>query len=246
MLNKITAIIPARGGSKGIPRKNIKLLGKHPLIAYSIIACKLSKNIDRIIVSTEDREIADIAEKYGAEVPFMRPNEYSKDDSTDDGFLNHFFENIDVSEVALIRPTTPLRDPKFMDDGIDLFFKERGDISSLRSVNKTDQSPYKLFQLKDGLCCGFFEHYYGVEKYSNLPRQTFPQTYQANGHIDIVKKETLKYGDAFGTKICAHIGNSIVDIDSVEDFEYAEYQISPRAIKPKQISLLNKLGETNE
>ena len=241
MVNNITAIIPARGGSKGVPRKNIKLLGNHPLITYSIIACKLSKNIDRIIVSTEDEEIASIAENYGAEIPFMRPEKYSTDDSPDDGYLNHFFENIDVDEVALIRPTTPLRNSKFMDKGIDLFFEKKNEISGLRSVNKTEESPYKLFQLKDGLCYGFFEHYHGVETYFNLPRQTFPQTYKANGHIDIIKKETLRYGDAFGTKICAHIGNPIADIDSVEDFEYAEYQI-----KTKEINLINKLGDTNE
>tara|TARA_Y100000034_G_C6816273_1_gene367261 strand:+ start:130 stop:855 length:726 start_codon:yes stop_codon:yes gene_type:complete len=241
MVNNITAIIPARGGSKGVFRKNIKLLGDHPLIAYSIVACKLSKNIDRIIVSTEDKEIANIAKQYGAEIPFMRPEKYSKDDSTDGGFLNHFFENINVDEVALIRPTTPLRNLKFMDKGIDLFFEKRDEISGLRSVQKAEESPYKLFQLKNGLCRGFFEHYHGVEKYFNLPRQTFPQTYKANGHIDIVKKETLRYGDVFGTKTYAYIGNPISDIDSVEDFEYAEYQI-----KTKEINLINKLGETNE
>ena len=124
---------------------------------------------------------------------------------------------------------------------IDLFFEKKDEISSLRSVNKIEESPYKLFQVKDGLCRGFFEHYHGIEKYSNLPRQTFPQTYKANGHIDIIKKETLRYGDAFGTKICAHIGNPIADIDSVEDFKYTEYQI-----KTKEINLINKKGELNE
>ena len=91
---KITALIPARGGSKGVPRKNIKLLNGHPLIAYSIIACRLSKNIGRIIVSTEDKEIASISINHGAEVPFMRPPDLSRDESTDQDVLEHFFDQI--------------------------------------------------------------------------------------------------------------------------------------------------------
>ena len=220
MNNKIAAIIPARGGSKGIPRKNIKLLDGHPLIAYSIVACKLSENINRIIVSTEDEEIAAIAE-----VPFMRPPEYATDISRDIDFLNHFFENIEADEAALIRPTTPLRTPEIMDEIIDLFFEKKEEISGLRSVNELNESPYKLFRLVDGFCRGFFEEFNGIKEYSNLPRQTFPKAYEANGHVDIIKKETLKGGTAFGTKIYAHVGPSVVDIDSLKDFEYAEYQL---------------------
>ena len=90
----ITAIIPARGGSKSIPRKNIVDVGGHPLISYSIDVCKQAKNIDRIIVSTEDEEIAEISKSYGAEVPFIRPSELSQDNSTDVGFLKHFFDQV--------------------------------------------------------------------------------------------------------------------------------------------------------
>ena len=89
----ITAIIPARGGSKSIPKKNIVDIGGHPLIAYSIVACQLSQTIDRVIVSTDDLEISTIATSYGAEVPFRRPAELAQDGSTDVGFLKHFFGN---------------------------------------------------------------------------------------------------------------------------------------------------------
>ena len=225
MSKKITAIIPARGGSKGISGKNIKLLNGYPLIAYSIRSCKLSKNINRIIVSTENKEIASIAKEYGAEVPFIRPKKHSTDESTDEGFLNHFFDKIKVEEVALIRPTTPLRNPKIMDKAINLYFQKKEKISGLRSVETTSKTPYKLFQIIDGYCCGFFEDFKGIKDYANLPRQSFPKTYNANGHIDIVKKETLKKGTIFGNKIFAYINPPIIDIDSIQDFEYAEYQL---------------------
>ena len=224
-MKKITAIIPARGGSVGIPRKNIVLIDKHPLIAYSIIACKLSKKIDRIIVSTEDREIADISKKYGAEVPFMRPPEYSKNSSRDIEFLEHFFENVDVNEVALIRPTTPLRDPFVMDAAVDTYFEKKDDITGLRSFNRTEITPYKLFGVKDNLCHGFFDHYNGIKDYSNYPRQFFPDCYEANGHIDIVKKDTIQDGSTFGNKIYAFTVDEIVDIDAPFDLEILKLQI---------------------
>ena len=105
---KIPALIPARGGSKAVPRKNIKLINNHPLIAYSIIACKLSNKISDVFVSTDDREIAAIAIKYGAKVPFLRPRQYASDSSGDWEVINHFFENIEADHVAYMRPTTPL------------------------------------------------------------------------------------------------------------------------------------------
>ena len=140
----IDAIIPARGGSKTIPRKNIVNIGGYPLLAYSIAACKMSKNISNIYVSTEDEEIANIAKKYGAKVPFMRPKDLSQDHSTDVGFLAHFFNNVEVKEVALIRPTTPFRDPRFMDSVIAEFYSIDKEITGLRTVNEISENPYKV------------------------------------------------------------------------------------------------------
>ena len=239
LLNKkISAIIPARGGSKGIPRKNIKLLKDHPLLAYTIAACKMSKNIDRVIVSTEDEEIASIALRYGAEVPFMRPVELSSDDARDAGFLKHFFDNIDVSEVALMRPTSPLRNPEIIDQTIEIFFTQAKGFSSLRTVHEMSGSPYKVFKIVDNCCQGFFEDFNGIKKYSNLPRQTFPTAYEANGYIDIVRKEVVTTGETFGDKIFAREVEKIVDIDSHFDFDIASFQIE----KEKHI-LLEYLGE---
>ena len=222
--HNITAIIPARGGSKGIPNKNIKLLNGKPLIAYSIDACKKSKNINRIIVSTEDKEIAKIAESYGAEIPFLRPKKYSTDTSTDNGFLKHFFEHINVDEVALIRPTTPLRKSKIIDNIIKTYFSHKNNITGLRSMHITE-TPYKLFKLTDNnICTRFFDTFNNISNYSNLPRQSFPKTYDPNGYVDIVKKSTLYTGNIYGEKLYGYITNHITDIDNIEDFLYAEYQ----------------------
>jgi CMP-N-acetylneuraminic acid synthetase len=224
-LKQIPAIIPARRGSVGIPLKNIAMVGSHPLIAYSIIACKLSKKINRVIVSTDDREIARISKSYGAEVPFIRPSKYARNNSRDVEFLKHFFDNINVDDAALIRPTTPLRDPSIMDAAIDIYYEMRGQISSLRSLNKINQSPYKMFAIKNNMCTGLFENFRGMKDYSNLPRQEFPPCYEGNGHIDIVNRTTVERGTAFGTKIYAFIVDKIIDIDVPFDLEILRLQI---------------------
>ena len=128
-MSDIIAIIPARSGSKSLVDKNIKLLSGHPLIAYSIAAARLSREIDRVIVSTNSEKYADIARKYGAEVPFIRPDRYSTDVPTDRDFLIHamkwFKENEDnVPEYWVhLRPTTPLRIPEIIDDAINIIMK---------------------------------------------------------------------------------------------------------------------------
>ena len=141
---KIPALIPARGGSKGVPRKNIKLIGGHPLIAYSIVASRMSNKINDVFVSTDDREIAAIALKYGAKIPFLRPMEYASDLSGDWEVINHFFQNIDEPYVAYMRPTTPLRDPKKIDKYINFFMKNKDDMSGMRSMHELSEPPYKM------------------------------------------------------------------------------------------------------
>ena len=225
----INAIIPARGGSKSVPRKNIKKLGHHPLIAYTIMACKLCPEIDRVIVSTDDNEIAKISKRYGAEVPFIRPTKFARDDSPDKEFLNHFFENVHCDEVALMRPTTPLRNPAYMSEVIKLWSTVSSTVSSLRSVHESTANPYKVFKLNDSsICAGFFDHFNGIVEYSNLPRQLLPRTYEANGHIDIVKKSTVLCGSTFGDKIFGHVGTELVDIDTEYNISVAMLQIGTK------------------
>jgi len=236
MSNKIVALIPARGGSKTVPRKNIKTVRGHPLIAYSIAACNMCKGVSRTIVSTDSEEIAEIAKKYGAEVPFMRPKEFAGDLSPDKEFLNHFFDNIDVNEVALMRPTTPLRSLFIMEDAIKIYFENKNELSSLRTVNKTSSTPYKLFKIKNNYCEDFFDDYNGIKNYNNLPRQVFPQTYEANGHIDIIKQDRVRADHTFGNKIYAYICDEIIDIDLQAHFDMLKYAIDKDNILLKHLN----------
>ena len=223
---KIAALIPARGGSKGVPRKNIRILGHAPLIAYSIVACKMSNNIGEVYVSTDDPEIAEVARKYGATVPFIRPEKYATDSSGDQEVIKHFFDNIDVDCVAYMRPTTPMRDPKKIDEYIDYFYSNRDKMSGLRSVQELAEPPYKMIKIEEGYCTGFFEDFEGIKDYTNLPRQTFPKAYLPNGYIDIAKRETVaNSSSAFGMKIMPVITPHIVEIDTEEDVDMLKCQI---------------------
>ena len=120
-MSKTIAIIPARSGSKGVPDKNIKLLAAKPLMAYSIMAARLARNIDRVIVSTDSEKYADIAREYGAEVPFLRPNSISTDTSSDYQFIRHALDWLVENEgtqpeyLVHLRPTTPLREVCYID-----------------------------------------------------------------------------------------------------------------------------------
>lgn len=220
----ITAVIPARGGSVSIHRKNLVDIGGFPLIAYSIAACHLTKSINRVIVSTEDAEIADVSRQYGAEVPFVRPSEFSQNDSPDMDFISHFFDNVNSKEVALIRPTTPFRDPLFMDDVIINYFRVKDSITGLRTLEETNDNPYKTFMIQDNICRGFFSDFEGEADYTNLPRQSFPKAFVGNGHIDIVKKETVTKGSVFGDKVYTHVCSRMVDIDCLDDLELARFK----------------------
>ena len=226
-MTKIDALIPARGGSKGVPRKNIRIIGNHPLIAYSIVACKMSKKIDRVFVSTDDPEIATAAEEYGAIVPFIRPPEYAGDSSGDREVIRHFFENIEVDDVAYMRPTTPMRDPEKIDEYIDFFYSNKDKMSGLRSMQELAEPPYKMLKIEQGYCTGFFKHFQGIKDYTNLPRQMFPKAYLPNGYIDIAKYKTvMNSSSAFGVEIMPVITPSVVEIDMQEDVEMLEYQIN--------------------
>ena len=144
------AIIPARSGSKGVPGKNINLLGGIPLFAYSILAAKMMPEVERVIVSTDSKEYAELANKFGAETPFIRPDDISGDKSSDLDFFIHALEWFKLNEGAIpefllhLRPTTPLRDPKIMSEAVQLFLTKK-EASSLRSGHVASESPFKWF-----------------------------------------------------------------------------------------------------
>ena len=229
MKENVLAIIPARSGSKGVPGKNITLLGGHPLIAFSIAAAKLA-GIERVLVSTDSEEYASVAMRYKAEIPFMRPAEISSDQSTDFEFMRYAMDWLVEKENSVpeywlhLRPTTPLRDPQILKDALELI-QQHPEASSLRSGHEAPESPFKWF-LKDDE--GFFK---GLREdltpeKVNLPRQTFPKMYNPDGYVDIVLSSHVLHNTTLhGEKMLVFESPQCGEIDKQEDFEYLEYQI---------------------
>lgn len=228
-MSNVIAIIPARGGSKGVPGKNILPLMGHPLIAYSIIAAQRSLSVERIIVSTDSEEIAEIARAYGAEVPFMRPDDLATDTATDRGFLVHAMnwlktnENIEPEYFVHLRPTTPLRDPAVIDDAVRKI-QQTPAATSLRSAHLASKTPYKWFELDER---GYFK---GIRpddprpEYYNLPRQSFPDVFDPNGYVDIVRaSQVLTSPSVHGGNILGFITSFCHEVDSLDDLDFLKY-----------------------
>ena len=227
----VISIIPARSGSKGVPKKNIKILAGYPLIAYSIVVSRLSAKIERTIVSTDSREFADIALAYGAEVPFLRPAEISKDTSLDIEYIRHALawfqehEGHQPEYIVMLPPPTPLRDPALIDQAIEKIVQNQ-EATSLRSACETRESPYKLFEIQDDFYRGLFPDDPRPEYY-NLPRQTFPPVYHPNGYVDIIKSRTVTgLGSLHGPRILSFITPDVGELDRAEDFEHIEFVLS--------------------
>jgi N-acylneuraminate cytidylyltransferase len=228
---KIISVIPARSGSKGVPNKNIKELSGKPLIAYSIMASQKASLIDRTIVSTDSDNYAFLAKEYGAEIPFLRPSEYSGDKSTDYDFVKHLLDWLADNENTLpeyivhLRPTTPFRNPDVLDDAIKKFIiNEKA--TSLRSAHKMTESAYKQFELDDKyfktICTGSFD----LDD-ANNSRQSFPETYAPNGYVDILKTtHILSKKLLHGNRVMGYITDYTTEVDTEEDFEFLEWQIN--------------------
>ena len=229
MKNDVIAIVPARSGSKGVPNKNIKQLGGHPLLAWSIASAKLS-GIERVIVSTDSEHYANIAIKYGAEVPFLRSKDISSDSSTCFEFMRHAMEwceenGSDLPEYWLhLRPTTPLRDPNLIQKAV-CIIRENDSLDSLRSAHEVPESPFKWFLKDDNNMFEGLREDLSPEKV-NEPRQNFPKVFNPNGHIDIVKaSHVLNSSNLHGDKMFVFVTPNTSEIDTSDDFEYIEYQI---------------------
>ena len=224
----VVAVIQARGGSKGVPRKNIRDLGGFPLIAYSVVACKLAKEIERTIVSTDDHEIAEVAKSFGAEVPFIRPAEYARDDSTDKQVFEHAMGWFEKNEGYTpdywiqIRPTTPLREPAMLDQAV-AKIASTPEATSLVSVHEIEESPGKMFGLSDNYLHGLCPMDPRPE-YFALPRQAFPPVFFGNGYIDIIKSDTLKkFNSCYGPRMLSFLAPNTGEVDAEDDFKKLNY-----------------------
>jgi N-acylneuraminate cytidylyltransferase len=181
----VVAVIPARAGSKGVVDKNIKLLAGHPLIAYSIAVARLASGIDRIIVSTDSEVYASIAREYGAEVPFLRPDEISGDTSTDYDFVRHLLDWMLCNEgnmpkyLVHLRPTTPLREGNYIDAAINRI-KKTGSATALRSVHEMSESAYKSFEIDGDYLKSIGSNSFDLDAF-NKPRQRYRKQQTARG-----------------------------------------------------------------
>lgn len=193
--DEVLALIPARGGSKSIPRKNLLNLGGKPLVAYSIEQALASRHITRVIVSTEDDEIAAVAQACGAEVPVRRPDHLAADEATDLDVFRHMLAALRDGEgyacdlVVHLRPTGPVRRVETIDHAIELI-RTFPDADSLRSVSPALQTPYKMWRPGTP----FMEPVMaipGQPDSPSQPRQSLPETYWQNGYVDVVRPRTL-------------------------------------------------------
>jgi len=225
---KILGLIPARGGSKGIPRKNIKPLGNKPLIAYSIEAGLQSRYLDKVLVSTDDEGIAQIARQYGADVPFIRPTELARDDTPTLPVIQHTLqflaeqgENYDA--VCLLQPTSPFRPPEFIDRAIEIFMQRGAD--SLVTVRKVphEYNPHWVFEPDRN---GFLHIATGESNNEIIPRrQELPPAYYRDGNIYVMTTDlVLRQNALLGEKLAFYETPSsipAVNLDTPEDWEEA-------------------------
>ncbi len=228
---EVLALIPARGGSKGIPRKNIRLFAGHPLIAYSIAAGLQAETVTRVIVSTDDEEIAAIAREYGAEVPFLRPAHLALDETPDYPVFLHALRWLEEREgyrpdiIVQLRPTSPIRPRNLVDRGVRLLL-EHPEADSVRAVVPSGQNPFKMWRIEDDGYMRPLLTVEGIPEPYNAPRQRLPQTFWQTGHLDVMWRRTLlEKGSMTGQRILPLLVEPryTVDLDNPWDWERAEW-----------------------
>ena len=218
---KLRVVIPARGGSKGVPRKNIRPLNGHPLISYVILEAVKCQNVSKVYVSTDDEEIASISKKYGADI-IWRPPEYATDTSKDLDVMRHAVGYLgDFDNIVHLRATTPMISWETVDKAIE-YFLANPDCSSLRSAHESPETAYKYFEKNELHWRGLFDDKMQGEYY-NEPRQVLPKTYHPNGYVDIIKPEWFMNNKTLhGAKILAFETEYSHEIDTIEDFRIVE------------------------
>lgn len=216
---KIFALIPARGGSKGIPRKNIKSIAGKPLIGWTIEAALRSQLLDEVIVSTEDEEIAAVARQWGAQVPFLRPAELAQDDTPGMAPVLHALEQLpEFDAVLLLQPTSPLRTTQDIDACISLAHTLQA--SAAVSVCEPEKHPYWMYRLSDDQRLRTL-----IDAPNVSCRQDLPPVYGLNGALYYACADWLKQHRTFVTdETVAYLMSRerSVDLDTLFDWKLAE------------------------
>ncbi|HEX2990865.1 MAG TPA: HAD hydrolase family protein [Anaerolineales bacterium] len=234
-MTEILALIPARGGSKGIPRKNIRSFAGYPLIAWSIAAAKQSELVTRVILSTDDEEIASVARQYGAETPFLRPEELAQDKTTDLPVFEHTLRWLEENEgyrpeiMVQLRPTSPIRPKGMLDDAIRILL-EHPDADCVRGVVPAGQNPFKMWRFDgDDKPMKPLLGVDGIAEPYNAPRQILPPVYWQTGHIDAIRVSTIRDKQSLTGDVIYPLvidPRYTVDIDNLSDWTKYEALVS--------------------
>ncbi|SEL35872.1 cytidylyltransferase domain-containing protein [Nitrosovibrio tenuis] len=232
----IYSLIPARGGSKAVPHKNIRLLRGKPLIVHSIEISLASPSIQRTFVSTDSETIAEVARNAGAEVPFLRPSELAQDDTRDLPVFQHFLKWLEQNRVPLpdaifqFRPTSPSRSVAKVEEAVDLLKKNMA-ADSVRGVIEPGQNPYKMWTIAED---GFMRPLLSIPRIAepfNEPRQSLPKVYWQIGYLDLIRTRTiLEKNSLTGTHVLPLKIDSkdSIDIDDEYSFQLAEFLMEKR------------------
>lgn len=232
---RVLAVIPARGGSKAIPRKNIRLLGGRPLLVWTLQAAQRSGKLTRTIVSTDDPEIAALARAHGGEVPFLRPPELATDSAPAIPTIQHALRHVEAPPgeeqfevVVMLQPTTPFRTASDIDGALEKL-ERTGAVSVISVVDVGGHHPARMKYLEgDRLIDPPF-----CESHENQPRQELRAMYLRNGAIYAVRREVLLAGSFKGRDCRAWImpPERSLNIDTEHDFRYAEWLLAERMVQ---------------
>jgi CMP-N,N'-diacetyllegionaminic acid synthase len=228
-------LIPARGGSRRVPQKNIRLLGGQPLIAYTVEAAEAATALDRVIVSTDDEEIARVARKCGADVPFMRPVELAADDTPDIPVFMHALDWLAKEEgfypelLINLRPTSPFKTGEVIDEVVEVAFETGADV--VRTVTRVHgvHHPYWMFEVaEDGLAGPVLP---GIDLARFHQSQLLPPVYRLNGVVDAMRVEAIRRGDAMSARNVRTVEVdewTAMDVDTEFDFRSCELLVTER------------------
>jgi CMP-N,N'-diacetyllegionaminic acid synthase len=234
----VLALVPARGGSKGIHKKNLQVVGGKSLVGWSVSHALKSALVNRVIVSSDDQDVIAEAQLHGAEVPFTRPINLAGDDVLDLPVFVHALNWLETNEgwipdlVVHLRPTTPFREPSWIDEMINLLVNN-SEADAVRSVSLVNQHPYRVFEIGNN---GFLEPVMS-HRHPNpalLRRQDHPPMYFYNCVIDVTRTKTIEQKNSMtGDRLLPWIMNhdNVIDIDTKADLEYAQWFFNYRNVK---------------
>jgi CMP-N-acetylneuraminic acid synthetase len=228
--HQVLVVVPARGGSKGLPRKNARLLSGQPLVAHAVRAGLDAALVDRVLCSTDDPSIAELARAAGAEVPFLRPPELAQDTTEDWPVFAHVLDWLEQHEgwqppiIVNLRPSTPLRRPGLVDDAVRLLVEQH--VDSVKSVCLARQHPHKMWLLQPG---GHMEPYlktpFRLERGPDVPRAELEPIYWQTGHVDATWRSTIvEQRTLIGRRVAGLVvaPETSIDIDGPFELELAE------------------------